>query len=386
MPRAKREKLAEPTRFRRLPQSKSSKVSIDAYGGYRRQGIIRDVSVTTAGEALGHGVWLDQEFVEATTQQINRYNKGVKARFTHPGLSSDGLGNFLGRVMNARTEGHQTIADLHFSQAGHNTPDGDLAKYVMDLAAEDPESFGLSIVYEPDTTAEDSFLSEHVDEQGKFASPDQNNKQNLPHARLATLRAADVVDEPAANPQGLFRREQQFAEEATAIAEYALGLIDERPPVVALGLDADRVAGFVKQFLANHKLEIKQMADESAPAVEEPQPNKFPVEATPVTEEQPATETPLSMGQKYVAAFGDKGAVWFLEGKSFEECQQLQNQSQSECIVSLEAKCADLEKRLAAATKAAGEPVPVDFQSGETNDEKRKGLASKLRLPASATK
>lgn len=159
--------------------------------------------------------------------------------------------------MNARTEGNQTIADLHFSQAGHNTPDGDLAKYVMDLAAEDPESFGLSIVYEPDAAAEGSFLSEHIDEQGTFASPDQNNKQNLPHARLATLRAADVVDEPAANPQGLFRREQQFAEEATAIAEYSLGLIDERPPVVALGLDADRVAGFVTQFLANHKLEIK---------------------------------------------------------------------------------------------------------------------------------
>lgn len=382
MPHSKRETLATTPRFLRAPKAEGGTPKVDPLGGYRRQGIIRGVSVTTRGEALGHGMWLDQEFVDATTRHINSFNKGIKARFTHPGLSSDGLGTFLGRVMNAKTEDGRTIADLHFSQAGHNTPDGDLAAYVMDLASEDPEAFGLSIVFEPDIGAEDLFTAEHKDEHGNFTSPDTDNTQNLPHARLAALRAADVVDEPAANPDGLFHREQEFAQEADRLASYVLGLSTERPQLVSLGLDADRAKGFVTRFLNQKGLEVKeQMADDQIIPAVEPATN---IEQKPAGEEQPAdpvVSTPeLSAGQKYITAFGEKGAVWFIEGKSFEDCHVLHSQSQQEQITSLSAKVSDLETRLAAATQAAGEIEPLDFQSGEKADKKRKGFASKIRF------
>lgn len=385
MPHSKRATLATTPRFLRAPKAEGGTPKVDPLGGYRRQGIIRGVSVTTRGEALGHGMWLDQEFVDSTTRHINSFNKGVKARFTHPGLSSDGLGTFLGRVMNAETKDGRTIADLHFSQAGHNTPDGDLAAYVMDLASEDPEAFGLSIVFEPDLGAEDLFTAGHKDEHGNFTSPDADNAQNLPHARLAALRAADVVDEPAANPDGLFHREQEFAKEADSLASYVLGLSTERPQLVSLGLDAERAKSFVTRFLNQKGLEVKEkMADEpTSPAVEpETKPEEVTTEPTPPTPEPtPAPATPeLSAGQKYIAAFGEKGAVWFVEGKSFDECLSLQNQLQAEQITSLTTKVSDLETRLAAATQAAGETEPLEFQSGEKTDKKRKGFASKIRI------
>lgn len=385
MPHSKRQTLATPPRYLRAPKSSGSEPRVDPLGGYRRQGIIRGVSVTTRGEAIGHGMWLDQEFVDATTNHINQFNKGVKARFTHPGLSSDGLGTFLGRIMNAKTVGGQTIADLHFSQAGHNTPDGDLAAYVMDLASEDPDSFGLSIVFEPDLGAENLFSAEHKDKHGNFTSPDTDNAQNLPHARLAALRAADVVDDPAANPDGLFHREQQFAQEADGLASYVLGLSTERPQLVSLGLDAERAKSFVTRFLNHHGLEVKEkMADEpTTPAVEpETKPEEVVTETPqPAPEPKPAepAAAELSAGKRYIEAFGEKGAVWFIEGKSFDECLSLQNQLQGEEIKSLTKQVNDLQTRLAAATQAAGETEPLDFQTGERPERKGKRISERLK-------
>lgn len=383
MPHSKRETLATTPRYLRAPKAEGGTPKVDPMGGYRKQGIIRGVSVTTRGEALGHGMWLDQEFVDATTRNINSFNKGVKARFTHPGLSSDGLGTFLGRVMNAHTEDGRTIADLHFSQAGHNTPDGDLAAYVMGLASEDPEAFGLSIVFEPDSGAEDLFTAEHKDEHGTFASPDADNTQNLPHARLAALRAADVVDEPAANPDGLFHREQEFAREADSLASYVLGLSNARPQLVSLGLDAERAKSFVTRFLTQKGLEVKKAMPEeiTTPAVATPEtnPEQKPTDTPPSAD--PAALTPeLSAGKRFIEAFGEKGAVWFVEGKTFEDCHVLHSQSQQEQITALSDKVSDLETRLAAATRAAGESEPLDFQSGEKADAKHKGFASKIRF------
>jgi len=127
------------------------------------KGVITDISVITAGEALGHDLWIDQDFLSDVADAINAFANtdlgGVKARLTHPGLSSDGVATKLGRVRNARLEGDQVYADLHFQEAATRTPDGDLADYVMTLAEETPEDFGLSIVFEHDLEAADEFVA-----------------------------------------------------------------------------------------------------------------------------------------------------------------------------------------------------------------------------------
>lgn len=285
---------------------------IDPEGGDFRAGLIRGVSLCTQGEALGHDLWLDSDFIASVASLGSESPKGVKARFTHPGLSSDGLGTFLGRLQNLRTasEGRtaepgtglpdrqagnlepgeektssgfqapgsavafKAIGDLHFSQAAHRTPDGDLAQYVMELAEGDPEAFAMSIVFEPDYEAEGEFIlanggkitdSGYIDDS-EFVSPDPGNTRNLPHARLAALRGCDVVDEPAANPDGLFHREQQFAQEADAMMSYAVGLSASAPACVALsgaaGLHPERVKVFISKFLDAHGLQLTRKQNE----------------------------------------------------------------------------------------------------------------------------
>lgn len=225
--------------------------AVDRAGGNDKAGIIRGLAVVTRGVAKTHDLWVDSVFLEQTAEAIEKARFGAKARFTHPNLSGDGLGKFLGRVQDARIDGDTVRADLHFSRAAHRTPDGDLATYVMDLAESDPRAFGESISFRRDYAAEQDFIKQH----GK-RSPDPDNTEHYRHARLQFLRAVDTVDDPAANPNGLFQSGQEIAADADALLSYSLGLTDEVPELVELGIDPDRGAGFVRRFLDEHGLEV----------------------------------------------------------------------------------------------------------------------------------
>jgi len=172
------------------------------FGVDREHRVIHGVAVVTKGEALGHQLWLDETFLDSVVEQGNLAKAGVKSRFDHPNASGTSMGTMLGRVKSLRRDGDVVRGDLHLLEAASKTPDGDLAGYVMDLAEEDPQAFGASIVF----TGEELVQK---DEQGEPL------KDALPLARLKKLMAADVVDQPAANPGGMFSVEDSLAAKAT---------------------------------------------------------------------------------------------------------------------------------------------------------------------------
>ena len=346
---------------------------IDRDGGMYGFGVINGASIITRGEALGHDLWVDADFLSDVTAAGNAKNFGLKARFTHPGLSSDGLGTYLGKVHNLRTEGDQVIGDLHFQESATKTPDGNLAEYVMQLAEDAPEDFGISIVFDHDAAASELHTLENT-QGGRFVSPDEDNKNNYPHARLAQLRAADVVDSPAANPDGLFHREQQIAQDAEGLFEFAFGLSDERPTLQALSVDGDRIRAAVSRFLSRHNLSLIQEGEPMADAVEQPE-----VPATPqVTREDFAAEL-----QRYLTAFGQQGGEWFAAGNSFEDCQALQLAALREQVESLTAERDDLQARIAAVD--LGEDQPEEFGDGTTEEKPQarnlsEGFQNRIRI------
>lgn len=96
------------------------------------------------------------------------------------------------------------------------------------------------------------------------------------------------------------------------------------------------------------------------PAKDEPK-KEIPVEGVPaVPAPVPPVETQLSEGQKYLAAFGNAGGVWFAEGRSFAEAQQLFAASSKAEMDALKAENATLKEALAA---KRGEPSPVSFSA-----------------------
>lgn len=217
--------------------------------------VIRGLSAITRGEALGHEMWIDEQFLEQLTAAGNALERGAKSRFTHPDMSSDGLGKFLGRAKAFERDGNQVRADLELAAVASKSPQGDLATYVLEFADEDPHAFGASIVFMRDMAAEDEFARAHSGNKG-FASPDPENKRHLRHARLKELLAVDLVDEPAANPGGAFSHPTfDLLEGSDAAAAFLLGLSDKAPPSFG-GIDPSRARAFVARFLDQRGLRV----------------------------------------------------------------------------------------------------------------------------------
>lgn len=404
---------------------------IDRDGGDYGAGLIRGAAVISRGEALGHDFWVDSSMLDQVVAAINGFSRGSKSRFAHPSLSGDGMGTFLGRFKNAYRDGDTVRADQHLAKSAHNTPNGDLASYVMDLAEEDPKAFGSSIAFKHDEDAEEEFANTHNqggihDHPMAFRSPDALNTSNIPHARLKKLVAVDVVDSPAASPNG-FLAEQELAEDATQLARYALGLQAEQPALSALGSQfgthPDRLREFVGRFLDSNGLSIirkesvmtipapKPAETPAKPAETQPtkpaeatppatppakpeekpaeKPAEKPVEPTPEKPAEvpaptpaatpaptpaatPAPTSTLSIAaevKRYVDAFGAQGATWLAEGKPFDECQRLY-------VDALKARNAELGERLKQA--GGGQATPLSFSPKEGVAKPAPGKESRL--------
>ena len=222
------------------------------------KGIVYGYAVITRGEALGHYAWIDEVALKQVVALGNAAAAtGIKCRFTHPDISADGLGKFLGRAKNFRLDGEIVRADLHMSDVADDSPDGKLGTYVMKLADNDPKAFATSIVFMHDDGAEERHRVEHSDRKGAFKSPDPDNVNNYRHIRLAELQASDVVDEPAANPGGFFSDVSEVTGRAEQLARWLFGLADDFNPALTLGgVSPQRVKAFVHGFLARNGLAV----------------------------------------------------------------------------------------------------------------------------------
>jgi hypothetical protein len=185
----------------------------------REAGVIRGASAMQAVEALGHEVMVDAKTLERIASLGNAAKSGVKVRFTHPGMCSDGLGRMLGRMKDFRVAGDKVVGDIYLSESASHTPEGDLRAYVLDLAEEDPSSFGMSVVVAGGSAWK---LADGTEVETRERP--KNAAGKLPFLRPTKLYAADVVDEPAANRDGLFSA--AFDGTSNDAAAEAFGLLD----------------------------------------------------------------------------------------------------------------------------------------------------------------
>jgi HK97 family phage prohead protease len=153
----------------------------------RKNRIIRGYVVAELGpfKTPGRGQF-DSQSLDQIVRLYADKPKGLKSRFTHPSLSSDGLGSFLGRSRNAYRDGNKVRADLHLAESAFTGPKGNLGGYVMDLAEEDSDALSSSLVLKTDKV-------EVTDDRGRPKS-DKNGDPLPPIWRPVELHASDVVD------------------------------------------------------------------------------------------------------------------------------------------------------------------------------------------------
>ena len=157
---------SQPEWLRAGISSRAVGVDREANGGL---GVLRGYVIAQEGpfKSDGRGRF-DLQSLKEIIQLGSAKSAGLKSRFTHPDMSNDGLGKFLGRAkelrldkaLDART-GEIVPAvrgDLYFDKTARETPpEGGrpLGDYVMDLAESDPEALSSSIVVKPAMFVED---------------------------------------------------------------------------------------------------------------------------------------------------------------------------------------------------------------------------------------
>lgn len=155
-----------------------------------KAGIIRGVSLITAGPALGHGVMVDAKTLEQVKSAAEQYSGGLKVKLDH----NSGAGDIVGFIDALRVDGEKLLGDLHLLE---NSPH---RNYILEIASKIPDTFGLSIA---------------------FSGPSEMSADNKTILqRCSEIYSVDIVSEPAANPAGFFSRKlKQFQTDTTTGAE-----------------------------------------------------------------------------------------------------------------------------------------------------------------------
>lgn len=354
-----KEAVKTPLKYARGPKAYSEKnVVVEREGGEYGAGVIRRVSVLQRGEALGHEMWVDETMLTQVADAINGAKAGVKARHTHPSMSADGTGKALGKYIGpAEVVGDKVVADLHFVESAHKTPYGNLADYYMTNAESSPDLLGVSIVFDRDPDAMGQFMEDNTDEELGFVSPDMDNENNYEHARVAHLRAADFVDSPAANRDGMFA-EGNIPEAADRFAEFVLGLSEELPGD-DFELDPGRAKAYLARLLDRHDLEIvpkkgdQQMSDTNTP---------------PAKSETELRAEIRAEQKRFSDYFGaDRGVEYFNSDLTWQAALEKDREHLLGEIKTRDEKIAELEGKLDSLN--LGEEEGAGFNSGDDRNE-----------------
>ena len=277
---------------------------IDFASGQVTANGINGVSIITEGEAKGHGVWIDAQFLQAIVASAN--GKRVRAFRVHNDgwLDNDPLQNLIGYFENFRLDGSQVRADY---VAVNNQLDAGWIDKILTYAKEAPEIIATSI----------EFIS-----AGLKPESETNNEIGYPHILHYETTGVAYTTFPAANPSGMFNNNPTNKMEENNNQQQPAD--NNQQPVENLELLQAQLAEQQKQTTLLEKLqaqqqETKQLAQpQDEPATEAPEEpteaERIAAELAAVKEQneklaaqlqQPADE-PVNMNQPTMQQTGKK--------------------------------------------------------------------------------
>jgi hypothetical protein len=243
-------------------------------------GIIRRVVLASVGEAKGHGVSLEQEFIDDLVKygQRNFSKTGLKARFGHPSMSNETMGTQLGYFKNFEVDGENAVADLHLLDAANESPTHPgMKNWVLKMAAEKPDHIMSSIVFQPGGYYQrelESRKKRKMKSSDMFHGRFDNYDESLGpvFVELADLYFTDLVEDGAAT-DNLFSTQFNSEKYAVQVAEF----LRENPHLQSfLKENPDKVLDFLAKIGVDHfslkkpKTAMKTLADFFQKKVEKP--------------------------------------------------------------------------------------------------------------------
>ena len=161
--------------------------------------LITDVVMAQIGEAKGHGLHVDAEFIQAAASWFNE-NKpnGVKANWGH---NWENIGRTVGKFHNIRATETQLLGDLHLYNAADASPElPNITNYIREMSAEDPEALMCSLVFTGDHYYQKTSSGQHIkvyyyDEEDNWIS--SNPELGEIYIAWSSGRSCDLVGDGA---------------------------------------------------------------------------------------------------------------------------------------------------------------------------------------------
>lgn len=155
----------------------------------KETGILSGVSMLTIGPVSSHGVYADEITLETVRDCSATYAGGLKVKMEH----GTGAKDIVGVLKAHRVEPPNLRADLHLLK---NSPH---YAHLLEMAELMPGAFGLSISF-----------------SGDYETIEPAAGIKVQALRCREIYSCDVVDSPAANPNGLFMTKKQESAEVPA--------------------------------------------------------------------------------------------------------------------------------------------------------------------------
>ena len=207
-------------KFKSLPTYSGKKVKVD-----RENSKIHDVKIADHGDNK-NGTYFDDKFIHKLTELGNEQSQGVKSRFGHPNMCATSLGTYIGRYKNYSVTNRSAYADLELDAITKKTQvEGKgitMFDYVMDMAENNPDAFGNSIVVRADEY-EDEIENEKGEKESKY------------FLDLQAYPFSDLVGEPAATDH-LFENYNDIGVNLTSFLDDnpdIFKVIDKNPAIIS---------------------------------------------------------------------------------------------------------------------------------------------------------
>lgn len=175
----------------------------------RKSNIVKGVSLVTVGWARGHIAWdakgdmypvaIDAETLRTVLECAKTYKTGLKVKVRH----GSGPEDTCGHLSNFSVDGDKLRGDWTLY------PTYDRYDHLVTLISTIPDTFGMSI---------------------DFSGP-REFRDGYAYARCTEIYNCAVVDEPAANPDGLFDRSGGVMNPLIALARFAGIQVPPQPAV-----------------------------------------------------------------------------------------------------------------------------------------------------------
>jgi hypothetical protein len=289
-------------------------------------GIIRGVSLITEGPALGHGVMVDAKTIEQVKSSAQGYSGGLKVKLDH----GSGAGDIVGYIQNLRVDGKKLLGDLHLLE---NSPH---RAYILEIATKIPDTFGLSIA---------------------FSGPSElSADKKTVLQRCSEIYSVDIVDSPAANPDGFFSRKMKQLQAAT---ETETETETESPEIeIELPMNEElkkAIGGMIESAMMSYGDRLSKLEASLAPKPEDKQPPAAQMSSKSEAVELAAKEAALAAVKEFAKTIGAPATPVV----TAEAAQPAKNEHKFEEIVT--AKAAELKGDKAGAITFAIKNHPTEY-------------------------